>query len=226
MKYFLFAIILSTYLQGSLFSNENPVSSKQVIKQYRDIYRLGNSITKRGQYLKYKSFKHSLDSLYSDIDMLDIDSKEKNAINNNMQNYSSIVEAIYKSMEQNHPKIDKHYQDSLDGLLKFNKLVKSTGYAPLISSWDKLTKTKKMYIKKPSKKLAKKFYEHLEEINLVLEDLCLDEDLEQPMLDYLYIYEAYFKELDTAYKKVEYANIIKLKELSYELKSQLTLIIN
>ncbi|WP_304544789.1 hypothetical protein [Sulfurimonas microaerophilic] len=220
----LFSVFLSfTFLQTALLATTH---QKQAIQKYRTISSLGNSITKRGQYLQYDAFKDSLTNLHSDINTLDIDTESKNEIKENINNYGAIIGALYNKMHSKHPEINQHYQASLDGLLGFNQLIHSTGYAPLLDAWDKLTKTKHSYMKKPSKKLAKKFHKHFQEVKLVLEDLCLDEELEDPMMAYLSIYQQYFSELDASYKSVEYANVRKLKQLSYQVKSQLTLIIN
>ncbi|QOP40426.1 hypothetical protein [Sulfurimonas marina] len=220
---FVFFVFLSLFFQVSLFGVEE---SQQAIQKYRAISSIGNSITKRGQYLEYDTFKSSLTNLHADINNLDIDKDSKNKIKENINSYSTIIAALYKKMNSNHPQINQHYQESLDGLIGFNKLIHSTGYAPLLDAWDKLTKTKHKYLKKPSKKLAKKFQTHFQEVKLVLEDLCLDEELEDPMMAYLFIYQQYFNELDASYKSVEYTNVRKLKHLSYQVKSQLTLIIN
>ena len=228
MKHILLLVLLLSFLQASFFDfgNSNKHQKKQLIEKYRSISNIGNSISKRGQYEKYNSFKNSLQTLHSDVKKLDLDNNDIESIQNNLNSYSTIIEALYKNMDTKFPKINQHYQNSLDGLLKFNQLVNSTGYKPLLDAWDDLAHTKHKYLRKPSKTLAKKFQEHLQAVRLVLDDLCLDEELEDPMLAYLNVYEQYFNELDSSYKSVKYANIYKLKQLSYKVKSQLTLILN
>ncbi|WP_428738384.1 hypothetical protein [Sulfurimonas sp.] len=228
MKHIFLLLISLSFLQASLFDydNEERHHKEQLIDKYRSISSIGNSISKRGQYEKYSSFKDSLKTLHTDVKKLDLNQNDKSSLQTNLNDYSAIIKALYQNMDTKFPKINQHYQSSLDGLVQFNQLVHSTGYKPLLDAWDDLTHTKHRYLKKPSKTLAKKFHLHLQEVKLVLEDLCLDEELEDPMLAYLQVYEQYFDELDSSYKSVKYANIHKLKQLSYEVKSQLTLIIN
>ena len=228
MRLIILLLIFFVSLNASLFDldDTNQHHQKQLIEKYRFLSSLGNSITKRGEYKQYHSFQHSLQALHTDLKKLDLNKKDKISLQNNLNDYSAIIKSIYLNMGSNYPQIHEHYKNSLNGLVKFDQLVHSTGYKPLLDAWDRLTYTKHKYLKKPSKTLSKKFHEHFDEVKLVLEDLCLDEDLEEPMLAYLQIYKQYFSELDTTYKNVEYANIIKLKQLSYQVKSQLTLIIN
>ena len=124
-------------------------------------------------------------------------------------------------MKSNVPNIDKNYQNSLKGLITFNNSLESTGYTPLLSEWHELSKVKYKYIRKPSAKLKKRFDQKFRSVKLILEDLCLDEELEDPLLDYLSTYNIYFEELNLVYSRVDYSNIHKIKPLSYEIKSKL-----
>ena len=55
---------------------------------------------------------------------------------------------------------------------------------------------------------------------MTITELYLDDEMEQPLFEYLDAYKAYFKEISGAYRSVGYAEVGKLKPLTYKIKMQ------
>jgi hypothetical protein len=74
-------------------------------------------------------------------------------------------------------------------------------------------------MRKPNAKLAKEFNQKFELVKMIIIELYLDEELEDPLLSYLDNYKKYFQGVNQAYKNVEYKNVQNIKLLSYKIKS-------
>ncbi|WP_457745410.1 hypothetical protein [Sulfurimonas sp.] len=226
MKLLLF-ILISLNLHANIFSyySYDVHTTNFVIKKFRKTVSKANAIVKKGDHTQYKIYKKDIATINKNIDSFDLSKEDKKRLKQKIKRYESIITTIYKNIQHSAPKLDQHYIASLHGLIKFNNGIASTGYGPLLKEWHDLSKIKYKYIKKPSELLVKKFNEKYEAVMLVLTDLCLDEELEEPLIAYLKLYKNYFHELDTVYRDVTYSKIRELKPLTYEIKSKLEFVI-
>lgn len=202
-----------------LYSNSKKESSP--INKFRATYSYSNALVKKGDLAKYPQYRSTFEKLQKSLNTLDISKNEKRNLKKNMRSYAKIINALYKSMKKNTPNIYAEYKQSRKGFLSCNNGIESTGYAPLLNVWHDLIKIKHNYIRRPSYALSKKFDKKWGSVKYVLTDLCLDEDIETPLLNYLNLYKKYFDELDNAYDSVEYSNVRKIKPLSYAIKANL-----
>jgi len=211
-------ILLSLNLYAGLFT-PNSETATTMIDNFREVSRNANAIVKKGEHQKYATYKSQTKYIANRINSLNLSTKNTKDLKMNLLQYSKIIDSVYNNIDKSAPNINKNYAKSLNGLVSFNKSVESTGYAPLLREWYKLTKLKHKFLKKPSSNLEKKFYETWKSVEIVLIDLCVDE--EEELLAYLEVYKNYFKDLSLVYSQVEYSNIQKIKPLSYAIKSKL-----
>lgn len=222
MKLLLIIAYLSLSLYGGYFSSTKEiVKPDKMVKDFRQIVSNGNSLIKKGDFEKYTIYRSGINSLFNSIESLDLTKSEKTSLKNSLQKYTQIIDLVYVDMKEKTPNLNSKYTISLHGLLNFNKEIGSTGYRPLINEWYDLAKIKHKFIKKPSYKLSQKFDTKWNSVMLILTDLCLDEEYEEPMIEYLDVYKSYFSDLNSVYKHIEYSNIKSIKPLSYTIKSKL-----
>lgn len=222
MKNLFLIIYLSLTLHAGLFTSDETIQS-DMIKNFEKISHNANAIVKRGNYKKYPQYKMQTKVIYNQVNSLSLNKNSKINLKKTLNSYSKIVDSVYNNIKDVAPNIDKNYAESLNGLTKFNNAVIYTGYRPLINEWNELTKIKHKFIRKPNSKLEKQFFDKLNSVEMVLLDLCVDE--EEELLAYLIIYKNYFKDLSSVYKNVQYSNIRKFKPLSYLIKSKLQFVI-
>ncbi len=223
MKTLILIIYISLTLHAGLFTSDE-ITQSVMIQNFEKISHNANAIVKRGNYKMYPQYKMQTKIIYDQVNSLNLNNDSKIDLKNNINTYSEIVDLVYKNIKDKAPDIDKNYAESLDGLTKFNDAVTYTGYRPLIHEWNELTKIKHKFIRKPNSKLEKEFYDKLNSVEMVLLDLCVDE--EEELLAYLKIYKNYFKDLSSVYKNVQYSNIQKFKSLNYLIKSKLAFVTN
>jgi hypothetical protein len=144
---------------------------------------------------------------------------EKEVLKKELTEYKTTVDLVYKNLKNKASKLNMHYLKTLNGLSSFNQSVASTGYGPLLKEWYVLTKIKRKFMRKPNAKLAKEFNQKFELVKMIIIELYLDEELEDPLLSYLDNYKKYFQGVNQAYKNVEYKNVQNIKLLSYKIKS-------
>ena len=80
-------------------------------------------------------------------------------------------------------------------------------------------------MKQPDARLVKAFDKEWTNITVTITELYLDEEMEKPLFDYLDAYKAYFNELNSAYSGVGYAEVGKLKPLTYKIKMQFQMLL-
>lgn len=224
MKKLLLSLSLTLSLNATLLSSESDFAHKRVVENFRQTVTMGNSILKRGEYEKYRLYQEETAALLEQLKVCDITSDERESIEKNMLLYRGLIEAVYRTIKEQTPDIYKHYQLSFESLLPFRKHINATGYAPLIQECKRLSKIGTRFIKRPSKKFHNEFQRIYSAIEMILDDLCLDEEIEMPILLYLRNYKAYFEELNLVYSTLEYNNIKRIKPLSYEIKARLELV--
>ncbi len=216
-------IILSLLIIFSLKADTLNNKSKQIdiIDDFTKNVKAANAVVKRGNYHRYDEYKNGIESTIENIHKLDISKKEKLELKKDLKTYANLINDLYKKLYANAPKFKEHYNSSTYNQYVFQKKILSIGYRPIVKAWYELSKTKSIYIKRPSEELERKFHEKLKFIISNITELYLDEEIEEPLFAYLQNYKMYFNEVSIAYKSVEYINIKKIKPLSYKIKSKL-----
>ena len=182
-----------------------------------------NAIVKHGEYQRSSSFSESMKSLEKRINEADMDTKEKQKIQQELKRYGSVCQNCINAARTDAPKLNSRYLKVLNGLDDFERHVISTGFVPLIREWHKLGKIKKHYVQRPTNKLEKEFAQTFDLVLLTVTELYLDEEQEEPMMTYLKNYQEYFSDLSRSYKKAKYEEINTLKPLGYKIKSLIKL---
>ena len=222
MKQLLIIVYLSLSLYAGYFSDTKETDKPdEMIKTFRHIVSNGNSLLKKGDFEKYTIYHSDINSLFNTLKSVDLSKSERISLKNKLQKYTQIINSVYVNMKEKNPKLNAKYTASLHGLLSFNKEIESTGYKPLINEWYSLSKIKHKFIKKPNYKLSQEFDKKWHSVMFILTDLCLDDEYEDPMIEYLEVYKSYFNDLNAVYKSIKYSNITSIKPLSYSIKSKL-----
>jgi len=221
MKIIIFSLLIIFNLKAGIFTQYKEVKQINIISSFKKNISDANEVIKRGNYKHFIKYKNGIESTINNVNKIDISLEEKNELKKDLQAYAKIINKMYKKLHQKAPRFNQHYKSSIKELKNFNKKLSSIGYRPLLNTWYKLSKTKAKFIKHPSEKLEKKFYEQWRFMVINLTELYLDEDIEDPMMKYLENYKAYFSEVSMAYKSVSYENIKKIKPLCYKIKAKM-----
>jgi hypothetical protein len=211
------------YLDGE--GTGQQVEKRQSAKElFRQNVRKANGAIKRGEYEGMAPFSAGIGTLQKRLKQIDDPALPVEALSKDIELYSQLVTAVSKELQQNAPKLNEHYSGIVGGVDTFNKKLSSIGLRELLRSWKDLTRIKHRFVKKPNAKLAKAFEKAWDNVSITITELYLDEEMEEPLLNFLDSYKFQFTELNNAYKKVGYANVAKIKPLAYKIKMQLELL--
>ncbi len=231
MRYLLTFVLITLSLKAGMFSFyehernfQTQKTTKNIQKDFRQNVRHANAIIKRGDYNRLIEYQDGIASIISRIDTLNISKEEKKVLKQDLNNYVNIVQTLYKNLQYGAPHFNQHYKNSMSEVSKFNKGLISIGYSPLLDNWHKLTQIKRRFIKKPSKSLERRFNQEWTSVMILITELYLDDDMEEPLLAYMKKYKSNFHEVQSSYAHASYAKIQSLKPLSYKIKSQLELL--
>ncbi|MBU0720030.1 hypothetical protein KJ877_01670 [bacterium] len=229
MKIIILSVILITGLYASIFGANTQEAKNDTNKEIHDVFRQNvsdaNAIIKRGDYAKITRYKEESLTIMAQIEHLDIPDEHKLELKKDLSKYSQLINKISSKLQTQAPKLNQHYTDVVGNIATFNKKLSSIGLSELLSSWYNLSKAKNRYVKKPSKKLEKEFDKQWTSVITTISELYLDEEMEEPLFEFLHNYKAYFKEITIAYNSVTYSDIRELKPLSYKIKAQLELLV-
>ncbi|MBU0632897.1 hypothetical protein KKA17_09635 [bacterium] len=180
-----------------------------------------NGIIKHGDYEKHLNFDKNIAYVQKRIETAQIDSKDKQKLQNNINKYKTICQSSVSSMKKNAPRLNTHYAIVTNSLVDFEKRICSTGFSPLIKKWHKLNHIKNEYLKEPSQELEQEFKRELDLVMQSVSELYLEEEQENAIFSYLKNYQSYFYDLSRSFKYAQYENIKEIKPLSYKIKSQI-----
>lgn len=124
--------------------------------------------------------------------------------------YSQKLHA-YSQFEQNQ---EKAFQVSMNQI----------GLYDLKTTYKNLTKARLEYIKEPSSKNQTKYEELSKNMTQMINELYLDEDIEEPLLNYIANHTHYFETVVSIYTTTGLASINRLHTNSYTIKAQLELL--
>ncbi|MBU1658198.1 hypothetical protein KKG72_03995 [bacterium] len=231
MKLLISILLTLLHLNAGIFSSDDASLNKtnQKYKQIHNSFRQNvsdaNAIIKRGEYEKIDSYTSEITSIIEQIKYLDIPRENKLKLQEDMIAYSNLINQITQTLKNKAPNLKMNYGNTLEGLQKFNKKIASIGLSELTTQWIELSRIKNHFVKKPNAKLEKEFDNKWNAVVVTITELYLDEEIENPLFNYLNSYKSYFKEISLSYKDVEYSNINKIKPLSYKIKAQLELLV-
>lgn len=204
---------------------EQRVAEQQSIKElFRQNVRSANGVIKRGEYDGMVLFSDGIGTLQKELKQIDDPALPIKELTQDIEAYSQLVSALSGELQKNAPKMHEHYSSIVGGVDTFNRKLASIGLRELLRSWKELTRIKHRFVKKPSAKLAKAFNKAWDNVSITITELYLDEEMEEPLFDFLDNYKLQFAEMNRAYKKIGYANVAKIKPLSYKIKMQLELL--
>jgi hypothetical protein len=230
MKSFITLLLAIITLHAGVFDSEKSsrearLANKAIYDSFRQNVSDANSIVKRGEYEKVNRYESDITRIINRVSSLSLPAPEKEALHQDLTQYAQLVNTISIKLQKNAPKLNDHYTEVLSGLGAFNKKMSSIGLRELLDDWRQLSKIKNRFVKKPSPELVKAFEQKWTSVTVMITELYLDEEMEEPLFAYLEQYKAYFAELSKAYRQVGYAEVAKLKPLSYKIKMQLELAI-
>jgi hypothetical protein len=229
MKIVIVSFLVSASLFAGLFSSNDDdlrqlqKNNEKIHQQFRQNVNDANAIIKRGEYSIMNEHKSNILNIITRIDTLSIPKEDKKTLQNDMTHYAVLVDDISVKLQSNAPKLNQHYSALIANLKSFNSKLASIGLSELLNDWHEISRIKNRYVKKPSKKHEKEFSNKWTSMVITITELYLDEEDEEALFAYLENYKAYFQEISAAYSSVGYANINKLKPLTYKIKAQLEL---
>jgi hypothetical protein len=190
----------------------------QLFDRFKANAREANAIVKRGEYDLMLRQKREIARISQEIASLEMSAQEQSALNGDLKEYEELVSRIGTQLKLKAPELNTHYKQVLDGLPNFNKKLGSIGLRELLHSWRELSRIKSRFVKRPSSKLVRAFEKEWTNVTVTITELYLDEEMEQPLFDYLESYKAYFNEINSAYRIAGYDNVARLKPLTYQIK--------
>jgi hypothetical protein len=190
----------------------------QLFDRFKENARDANAIVKRGEYDLMAHQKQEIGRISREIASLEISAEEQRTLNADLQEYEKLVSRIGTQLKLKAPELNTHYKQVLSGLPNFNKKLGSIGLRELLHSWRELSRIKSRFVKRPSNKLVRAFEKEWTNVTVTITELYLDEEMEQPLFDYLDSYRAYFNELNSAYRTAGYNDVARLKPLTYQIK--------
>ncbi|MGD9718082.1 MAG: hypothetical protein AB7U24_02485 [Sulfurimonadaceae bacterium] len=228
MKLFLVLILFLTQLSAAtlsfaLYQDDQTIDKKELQTTFLQNVKHANAIIKRGEYEKLALCLSDHSQIVAQLDRLDISQEERVGLQEEINEYFTLVEEMAQTLRKQAPDLNAHYRFTLEGLRKFNAKIASIGLFELSSKWIELSRIKNGFVKKPNAKLEKEFEDTYNAITVIITELYLDEEIEEPMLAYLKEYKAYFSSIASAYKTIDYKKIAKLKPLGYKIKAKLEL---
>lgn len=224
MKYILILIFIFWDLHASLYHSDN-VQTKDIREAFRENVSDANAILKRGEYAKIAKYKTDIESIIGQIKTLGIANENKEELQKDIALYTALINDISIHLQKKAPELEKNHLHILRKLDAFNKRISMIGFSELSENWRQLSNIKNSFIKQPRLKLEKEFDAKWSAVVITITELYLDEEIEQPVLDYLNDYKTYFKEISSAYSSAQYSNLNKVKPLSYKIKAQLELLV-
>lgn len=190
----------------------------QLLDRFKENARDASAIVKRGEYDVMIRQKREIARISGEVAALQMSAQEQTALNADLKEYERLVSRIGTQLKLKAPELNSHYKQVLDGLPNFNKKLGSIGLSELLHSWRELSRIKSRFVKQPSSKLVRAFEKEWTNVTVTITELYLDEEMEQPLFEYLESYKAYFNELDSAYRIAGYDNVARLKPLTYQIK--------
>ena len=223
MRLVVLAVCTFISLQAALFDGDvHEKASRQMglLKQFKANASDASAITKRGEYTLIDGQARGIDRIRSEVRALDLPEPEREALLHDLDTYRTTVREIGAQLQKSAPDLHRHYRGLLDGLGAFNSRLGSIGLRELLHSWRELSRIKGRFVKQPDARLAKAFEGAWTRVTVTISELYLDEEMEQPLFEYLDAYKACFDEMNTAYRAVGYADVGRLKPLTYKIKMQ------
>lgn len=217
-------ITILIYIFITTLSADLHISNKSVYNLFLENVKNANFILKNGEYERFTTYRSDMNSLLGQIKYLQIPDSEKEKLSSDINSYFELVNQSVFALQKKAPNLNRQYKNILNGLQKFNKSISSIGLYQLSSEWLKLSKIKNDFVNKPSIKLKKDFENSYNSVIVIITELYLDSDMEDPMFDYLREYKTYFESMVAAYEVVNFKNIAKLKPMSYKIKADLELL--
>jgi hypothetical protein len=230
MKFFTAIFLTFISLHAGFFDGGDEVRIERLLHQelqeeFRRNVGDANAIVKRGEYDRLGRYESELSRIMRRVPALNLPRDEKAALQEDLEQYGTLVKSIGTSLRENAPQLKAHHAEILRRLGWFNKKLGSIGLAELLKEWRELSRIKNRFVKKPSRSLAEQFGQTWTSVTIMITELYLDEEMEEPLFDYLERYKAYFSELSRAYETVGYRDVAGLKPLSYKIKMQLQMVV-
>jgi len=223
MKIFILLCCAVLSLQAGFFEKEKHQEQLQkmdLLQRFKENASAANDIVKRGEYGLIAEQERQVARIRGDVSGLNVSAQERKDLSTDLESYAKMVSSIGSSLKRSAPELHQHYRQVIAGLPEFNRRMGSIGLRELLHSWRELSRIKGRFVKRPDAKLVKAFEEEWTNITVTITELYLDDEMEQPLFEYLDAYKAYFKEISGAYRSVGYAEVGKLKPLTYKIKMQ------
>ncbi|MEA2110805.1 MAG: hypothetical protein U9P71_02030 [Campylobacterota bacterium] len=214
--------MLTLLLQGNVSKSEMTSSLSVDYKLlFQQSVKDTSAIIKRGEYDRIALFNENIDTVVYFLNAQQSQVLITQDIITNIKNYSKIVNLTYGALNKKAPSLFTDRYNILEGLELFNKKINSIGLRELLVGWRELSKLKRDFIRHPTKKLKLDFNNKHSYIVLLITELYLDEEMEEPLYSFLKQYKEVFDMMEKAYADVGYTYVAKLKRLGYKIKSDL-----
>lgn len=231
MKFTTLIILIALNLHGAIFGASENSESRESRLQQQEIQALfrqsasdANGVIKRGEYVKADTYRNGMQRIIQQLERFPLPAAERTRLTTDLREYTTLVDGISGTLQQQAPDLNEAYREVIGGLEPFNKRLSSIGLSELLREWHALSRIKSTFVKKPNAKLEKAFEQKWTSVVVTITELYLDEEMEEPLFEYLERYKSYFYKMSRAYKQAGYDNLVKVKPLSYKIKMQLELL--
>jgi hypothetical protein len=180
-----------------------------------------NAMIKRGDYDREQPFHQNMSHIIYILDAKKNSVIQVDSLLVDLKNYSDIVSRTLIELSKQAPQLQKNRRVVLSELEFFNKKLRSIGLGALSEAWRELSQLKRDFVRMPSANLKKEFDTKFSYVHLLITELYLDEEMEEPLFAYLKRYKDVFDVMAHAYKDVGYERVASLKTLSYKIKADL-----
>jgi len=228
MKLIAALLFAALSLQAGIFGSDahrEQVEKMNMLQRFKENSDQTNAIIKRGDFSLIPVQERGIAEIRSEVAMLNLSGPERAALTDDLKTYEQTVRLIGGKLKQSAPELHQHHRQVIGGLSEFNRRMGSIGLGELLRSWRELSRIKGRFVKEPDAKLVKAFDEEWTNVTVTITELYLDDDMEKPLFDYLNAYKAYFNELSGAYRSAGYAEVGKLKPLTYKIKMQFQMLV-
>lgn len=134
--------------------------------------------------------------------------------------------ALSKATLPNLEKLQMFDHSEESGEEKFLLAINQIGLYELQTAYKKMDKIRLDYLKEPTDDLEIQYRIQNEKVHEMIRELYLDANIEEPLFAYINNHRGYFETVATNYKKAGLERVLRLRENSYAIKTELQMLPN
>lgn len=141
-----------------------------------------------------------------------------------VEGYKRDTLALSKAIQPRLAKIKEYDQYEEKSEEKFLVAIEQIGLYELKTDYQKLIRIRQNYLKEPSTQLEDQYHEKLSTLIQTIQELYLDSNIEDPLYAYLNNHKNYFETMVVCYQEAGLERVIRLRNNTYAIKTELQLL--